>query len=109
MTLRSWLKETSVVRGLKMRVMSSPQWFFVQILRFLLPDALLRAGVAEHGEIDNWKIIALTIPGRTNKACRKVILLVVDIFFSRNSLLSAFPNLALVTLPSTQCQENSLE
>lgn len=34
-------------------------------------DALLRAGVAEHGEIDNWKTIALTIPGRTNKACRK--------------------------------------
>lgn len=80
MTLRSWLKETLVVRGLKMRVISSAQWFFVRILRSLLPDALLRAGVAEHGEIDNWKIIALTIPGRTNKACRKVILPVVDIF-----------------------------
>lgn len=69
-----------------------PVILFTNLTGFLLPDNLLRAGVAEHGEIDNWKIIALTIPGRTNKACRKVILPGVDMFFSRISLLSAFPN-----------------
>jgi hypothetical protein len=33
----------------------------------------LRQGVAEHSDTDHWKTIALSIPGRTNKACRKVI------------------------------------
>lgn len=37
-----------------------------------LQDALLRQAVAQHGENDNWKIIATSIPGRSNKACRKV-------------------------------------
>jgi hypothetical protein len=36
-------------------------------------DALLRRAVAEHGESPGvWKTIAESIPGRTNKACRKV-------------------------------------
>ncbi|KAI0963145.1 hypothetical protein AcW1_000307 [Taiwanofungus camphoratus] len=34
-------------------------------------DNLLIQAVAVHGETDNWKTIALSIPGRTNKACRK--------------------------------------
>lgn len=35
-------------------------------------DNQLRLAVATHGEIDNWKTVALSVPGRTNKACRKV-------------------------------------
>lgn len=34
-------------------------------------DSLLIQAVATHGEIDNWKTIALSVPDRTNKACRK--------------------------------------
>ncbi|KZT06298.1 uncharacterized protein LAESUDRAFT_726121 [Laetiporus sulphureus 93-53] len=34
-------------------------------------DNLLIQAVAVHGENDNWKIVALSVPGRTNKACRK--------------------------------------
>lgn len=37
-------------------------------------DELLRQGVAEHGDTDHWKTIALSVPGRSNKACRKVII-----------------------------------
>jgi hypothetical protein len=32
----------------------------------------LTAAVKLHGEQDNWKTIALSVPGRSNKACRKV-------------------------------------
>lgn len=35
-------------------------------------DELLLSAVAIHGEADNWKNVALCVPGRTNKACRKV-------------------------------------
>lgn len=35
-------------------------------------DELLLSAVAMHGEVDNWKNVALCVPGRTNKACRKV-------------------------------------
>jgi hypothetical protein len=35
-------------------------------------DRLLTQAVAIHGEADQWKMIALCVPGRTNKACRKV-------------------------------------
>ena len=35
-------------------------------------DELLRTAVAIHGEQDNWKLVAEGVPGRTNKACRKV-------------------------------------
>ncbi|KAI0095277.1 hypothetical protein BDY19DRAFT_917081 [Irpex rosettiformis] len=34
-------------------------------------DDLLTQAVRVHGENDNWKAIALCVPGRTNKACRK--------------------------------------
>ncbi|PCH33331.1 hypothetical protein WOLCODRAFT_159989 [Wolfiporia cocos MD-104 SS10] len=34
-------------------------------------DRLLTEAVAAHGEHDNWKTVALSVPGRTNKACRK--------------------------------------
>lgn len=36
-------------------------------------DSLLKAAVDAHGENDNWKIIAQAVPGRSNKACRKVL------------------------------------
>jgi hypothetical protein len=35
-------------------------------------DALLMHAITIHGEVDKWKTIALSVPGRTNKACRKV-------------------------------------
>ncbi|KAI0828359.1 hypothetical protein BC628DRAFT_1365562 [Trametes gibbosa] len=34
-------------------------------------DDLLIQAVAIHGENDNWKAVAVSVPGRTNKACRK--------------------------------------
>ncbi|KAF8632550.1 hypothetical protein AX15_001765 [Amanita polypyramis BW_CC] len=34
-------------------------------------DGLLTEAVRIHGERDNWKTIALSVPGRSNKACRK--------------------------------------
>ncbi|KAI9572691.1 hypothetical protein HD554DRAFT_2014921 [Boletus coccyginus] len=34
-------------------------------------DQLLAAAVAAHGQADNWKAVALSVPGRSNKACRK--------------------------------------
>ncbi|KAF9243835.1 hypothetical protein BU15DRAFT_42731 [Melanogaster broomeanus] len=34
-------------------------------------DELLANAVVIHGEVDNWKAVALSVPGRTNKACRK--------------------------------------
>ncbi|KAJ7293763.1 hypothetical protein C8J57DRAFT_1043484 [Mycena rebaudengoi] len=34
-------------------------------------DAQLTSAVASFGEHDNWKKVALSVPGRTNKACRK--------------------------------------
>ena len=37
-------------------------------------DNLLIQAVAIHGENDNWKAVAALVPGRTNKACRKVCL-----------------------------------
>lgn len=35
-------------------------------------DELLTRAVANFGEHDNWKTVAQAVPGRTNKACRKV-------------------------------------
>lgn len=35
-------------------------------------DNLLIQAVAIHGGNDNWKAVAASVPGRTNKACRKV-------------------------------------
>jgi hypothetical protein len=37
-------------------------------------DDLLANAVVLHGEVDNWKAVALSVPGRTNKACRKASL-----------------------------------
>ena len=37
-------------------------------------DRLLIEAVRIHGENDNWKAVAICVPGRTNKACRKVSL-----------------------------------
>ncbi|KAK2462006.1 hypothetical protein APHAL10511_006469 [Amanita phalloides] len=34
-------------------------------------DRLLTEAVKIHGERDNWKAVALSVPGRSNKACRK--------------------------------------
>jgi hypothetical protein len=40
----------------------------------------LTTAVKLHGEQDNWKTIALSVPGRSNKACRKVISHCLSIF-----------------------------
>ncbi|KAF8640483.1 hypothetical protein AX17_000146 [Amanita inopinata Kibby_2008] len=45
--------------------------FSVNSAKLVLKDKLLTEEVKIHGERDNWKTIALSIPGRTNKACRK--------------------------------------
>ncbi|KAG8220063.1 hypothetical protein J3R82DRAFT_1081 [Butyriboletus roseoflavus] len=34
-------------------------------------DQLLANAVAVHGQVDNWKAVASSVPGRSNKACRK--------------------------------------
>lgn len=34
-------------------------------------DELLLKQIAIHGESGKWKAIAVAVPGRTNKACRK--------------------------------------
>lgn len=47
-------------------------------------DNLLKQAVAIHGENDNWKTISLSVPGRTNKACRKV---------SMSDLLTSFASI----------------
>ncbi|KAF9015047.1 hypothetical protein BDQ17DRAFT_1535786 [Cyathus striatus] len=54
MIVSSWLKETLVDLGLKKKA-----------------NKLLTDAVRRYGEQDNWKTIALSVPGRTNKACRK--------------------------------------
>ena len=48
-------------------------------------DELLIRAVADHGENDNWKEVAMCIPGRTNEACRKVSGSVVCIALSADS------------------------
>ena len=48
-------------------------------------DELLIRAVGEHGENDNWKRVAMCVPGRTNKACRKVSGNVVCIVISADS------------------------
>jgi len=71
MTLpHSWLTEQQVVRGQNKKVCFAHCEHLA--LTHHLQDALLRQAVAQHGENDNWKIIATSIPGRSNKACRKV-------------------------------------
>jgi hypothetical protein len=35
-------------------------------------DDLLKCAIETHGTRDNWKAVAAAVPGRTNKACRKV-------------------------------------
>jgi hypothetical protein len=68
-------------------------------------DQLLKDAVANHGEHDNWKNIALCIPGRTNKACRKVyFLLDVGLFFENLSFA-----IALAAFTCSQCQEIGLD
>lgn len=55
-------------------------------------DTLLRQAVATHGENDQWKAVALSVPGRTNKACRKVCALQYDMYhnpYSLNIIISA--------------------
>jgi hypothetical protein len=53
------------------------------------PDELLKQGVAEHGDTDHWKTIALSVPGRSNKACRKVAIKCLYSILTR-SLISSY-------------------
>jgi hypothetical protein len=45
-------------------------------------DRILVEQVAVHGDVDKWKTICLAIPGRSNKACRKVLISLSGIFGS---------------------------
>lgn len=56
-------------------------------------DQLLANAVAVHGQVDNWKAVAASVPGRSNKACRKA---------SRPISLAARRSLTLST-PSGGC------
>jgi hypothetical protein len=67
-------------------------------------DSLLKQAVAIHGENDNWKIVALSVPGRTNKACRKV-----SIISHEQQLNMSLYVLAVASLSLTNCQENCLD
>ena len=68
-------------------------------------DRLLTDAVALHGPSDNWKIIALSVPGRTNKACRKVL---CNPAVQCLRYLQIIP-VALASFPVTFHKENSLE
>ncbi len=59
---RPWSEEEGEVLPVLLAI--SPSRFF--------PDKLLTEAVKTHGERDNWKNVALSVPGRSNKACRKV-------------------------------------
>ena len=67
-------------------------------------DKLLTQAVAIHGEVDNWKTIALSVPGRTNKACRKVCIIVTS-DKRRDSIWYA----ALAPFALAQCQEDGMD
>jgi hypothetical protein len=53
-------------------------------------DSLLIQAVAIHGQNDNWKQVALAVPGRTNKACRKVRNIRLDRLAFTNDNVSYF-------------------
>jgi len=78
--------------------MSSP-------VRFYLLHLLIKS-VNQHGPGDNWKVIALSVPGRTNKACRKVGQPSVT---RRCSLLTDHPATALAALSLSVYQEDGLD
>jgi hypothetical protein len=63
-------------------------------------DVLLRIAVASFGEHDNWKTVAQAVPGRTNKACRKVS---VRCCSSVSDFLIVF--VALASLAFARCKE----
>lgn len=67
-------------------------------------DALLIEAVQQHGERDEWKKVALMVPGRTNKACRKVHK-IADNF----TVYISFFSLALAAFSHSICQEIRLD
>lgn len=50
----------------------------------------MRSGVAEHGDTEHWKTIALSVPGRSNKACRKVTIKYLYRAYISRSLISPY-------------------
>jgi Myb-like DNA-binding domain len=72
-------------------------------------DLLLSRAVAEFDGEADWKTIAQHVPGRTNKACRKVcyfFLIIIYPFISRTSL---DPILAMASLPVPIDQEIGMD
>lgn len=67
-------------------------------------DRLLTQAVATHGEVDNWKTVALSVPGRTNKACRKVCTYII-FSWERDQVCAS----ALASLAFAQCQEDGMD
>ncbi len=73
-------------------------------------DKLLTEAVASHGaDTEKWKTIALAVPGRTNKACRKVLHMYHDAQAYAYISLLFFVDIALVTFPFTLDQKISLD
>ena len=78
-------------------------------------DDGLRRGVAKYGVIEQWKVIAAEfVPGRTNKACRKVVFslfLFLFLSFSLSALrisLTLFIT-AVAALPRPYCKKVPLD
>lgn len=65
-----------------------------------LEDDLLRIAVSRHGVQDNWKAVADDVPGRNNKACRKVCIRAS--FLSGALILVNFAEMASFTLSCNQ-------
>ena len=62
-------------------------------------DSLLTQAVAVYGENDNWKNVASCVPGRTNKACRKVCALVL---YLRPYSHRSFKAMAALIVPDSE-------
>jgi hypothetical protein len=62
-------------------------------------DDLLRRAVAVHGEVDHWKVIATHVPGRSNKACRKVFFPTPPPFPLPSSLISSSSSSPITPYP----------
>jgi hypothetical protein len=67
-----WLEEILVDHGAKKKVEAQVLALFSPFTDTVTEDVLLTAAVKLHGEQDNWKNIALSVPGRMNKACTSV-------------------------------------
>ena len=72
-------------------------------------DHLLINAVNQHGPGDNWKVIALAVPGRTNKACRKVRVTGCDEALQLDPMLTGRLLIALAALSFSVDQKDCLD